>query len=529
MTSPGSIGYIKMIELHDYVQLFLVIILVFVLWFFITIILDFSDFNTKQIPIHLLQKSYIHIISRNIAHLGWLEVLWTIIPIIILTAIAIPSFKLLYALDVVNSPLLTLRCIGNQWYWAYECESTIPSQQELLQSFRNDRNPFIGAYITNGDAKWTHTKIKLINKELVPYLFPNINTSKYFDANLPRINMTAIPTFNKFVLHTLLDVIDFFKVNQFTMGLYVPRVKPAHIFDTLKNNVVNNIENGYPAALRNKLFLAYDFGPEDVTEAARPVLERFQTGLLEEYVLYQFKNRYRRFTHNLHDLNLNLNPDLDQQNDSNVFLTDFILSSTTDFEKIKRTKTFKEMIWPLEMIQLKNKKIKMGINPQKQHELLNGYLNIYTEITQLLDFIFMRETTDYNSNDIFSNKNLYDNFLQSCNNLLHLTKGVESFTIDSYMLDVDELQLGAFRLLETDNFPILPADAEIRLAVTGTDVIHSFAVPSLGVKIDAIPGRLNQFGIRVRSPGIYYGQCSELCGVGHGFMPIKLQFKKITE
>jgi heme/copper-type cytochrome/quinol oxidase subunit 2 len=95
---------------------------------------------------------------------------------------------------------------------------------------------------------------------------------------------------------------------------------------------------------------------------------------------------------------------------------------------------------------------------------------------------------------------------------------------DSYMLDADELMMGAFRLLETDVYPILPTDCEMRFIITSMDVLHSFAVPALGIKVDAIPGRLNQFGIKVRVPGIYFGQCSELCGVGHGFMPIKLKF-----
>lgn len=69
---------------------------------------------------------------------------------------------------------------------------------------------------------------------------------------------------------------------------------------------------------------------------------------------------------------------------------------------------------------------------------------------------------------------------------------------------------------------VLPIDTSIRLLVSSMDVIHSFAVPALGLKIDAIPGRLNSIGFLIDRPGIYYGQCSELCGILHGFMPIAL-------
>lgn len=78
------------------------------------------------------------------------------------------------------------------------------------------------------------------------------------------------------------------------------------------------------------------------------------------------------------------------------------------------------------------------------------------------------------------------------------------------------------RNIETDEAVVLPSDTNIRLIITSSDVIHSWAVPSLGVKLDAIPGRINSIGINIHREGIFYGQCSELCGILHGFMPIKI-------
>lgn len=94
---------------------------------------------------------------------------------------------------------------------------------------------------------------------------------------------------------------------------------------------------------------------------------------------------------------------------------------------------------------------------------------------------------------------------------------------DSYITPTNQLNLGDYRLLEVDNRLIIPTRANIRLMLTAADVIHSWAIPSLGVKIDAIPGRLNQSTFIVLLPGIYYGQCSEICGVNHRFIPIAIE------
>ena len=86
-----------------------------------------------------------------------------------------------------------------------------------------------------------------------------------------------------------------------------------------------------------------------------------------------------------------------------------------------------------------------------------------------------------------------------------------------------DLEAGQFRLLDVDNKVVIPVDTHVRLIVTGSDVIHDYAIPSLGVKIDAVPGRLNQSSFIALRPGVFRGQCSEICGVYHGFMPIAVK------
>nr|AJF93979.1 cytochrome c oxidase subunit 2 [Rossellidae sp. DVL-2014] len=93
----------------------------------------------------------------------------------------------------------------------------------------------------------------------------------------------------------------------------------------------------------------------------------------------------------------------------------------------------------------------------------------------------------------------------------------------SYMIPTEELTKGNNRVLEVDNRLIVPINTNIRILITAADVLHSFTIPSLGIKADAIPGRLNQVNFLASRPGVFYGQCSELCGTNHSFMPIVIE------
>lgn len=98
-----------------------------------------------------------------------------------------------------------------------------------------------------------------------------------------------------------------------------------------------------------------------------------------------------------------------------------------------------------------------------------------------------------------------------------------NFTFDAIMVPEKDLKPGQPRLLETDNTVVVPVDTNVRLLVTAADVIHAWAMPAFGVKKDGVPGRLNETWFRADREGLFYGQCSEICGAYHGYMPIKLQ------
>jgi cytochrome c oxidase subunit 2 len=107
----------------------------------------------------------------------------------------------------------------------------------------------------------------------------------------------------------------------------------------------------------------------------------------------------------------------------------------------------------------------------------------------------------------------------SCSNTLNLR-------YSNYMLTNEALKesssLGLFRVLETNKRVVLPTNTHIRLLITAVDVLHSWTIPSFGIKVDACPGRLNQANLFIKRFGVFFGQCSEICGINHGFMPIVL-------
>jgi cytochrome c oxidase subunit 1 len=143
--------------------------------------------------------------------------------------------------------------------------------------------------------------------------------------------------------------------------------------------------------------------------------------------------------------------------------------------------------------------------------------------------VYANKLTDYDSIDRFATlEMMYKDmgYLKNRSLLSYLYTPVvipeTTIKFDSYMIHEAELNLGDLRLLKTDMPLFLPKNTHIRLLITSSDVLHSWAVPSFGVKVDAVPGRLNQTSLYLKNSGTFYGQCSELCGVNHAFMPIEV-------
>jgi len=111
----------------------------------------------------------------------------------------------------------------------------------------------------------------------------------------------------------------------------------------------------------------------------------------------------------------------------------------------------------------------------------------------------------------------------------NIAEHIEGHKFESYMVPTADLDTGELRLLEVDQRLVLPTNSHIQVTVTAADVLHSWSVPALGIKVDACPGRLNQTSIFIKRSGLFYGQCSEICGENHGFMPIAVRSTGINE
>jgi cytochrome c oxidase subunit 2 len=109
------------------------------------------------------------------------------------------------------------------------------------------------------------------------------------------------------------------------------------------------------------------------------------------------------------------------------------------------------------------------------------------------------------------------------------SKDSKTLSFDSRIIEDKDLKPGELRLLEVDRRVVVPVGETVQLLITAGDVLHSFAVPSLGIKKDAVPGRVNETWFRISKPGLYYGQCSELCGIKHGYMPIAIEAVSMAE
>lgn len=332
------------IELHNYIFFFLVIILAFVVTLLFNTLNSFyfNFFYNKSIFQYFIsgwnsnlkfitQKKLINdfLNYKPITHGTVLEIVWTLVPAVILAFIAVPSFSLLYAMSETIEPSMTLKVIGHQWYWSYE-------YSDFQLSF-------------------------------------NFLKSEFDILFLKQINHL-----NSIYSLSLLDTL--WSNNNFSSN---------------NNNIIWSELNNVELSSVSKLF--------------------------------------------------NLN-----------FLNSSIISD-----------------------------IQVNILSE---EILNKIQNIAIA---------------------YNNLNFNNSF---CN----------SFFFDSYMIDSNDLMPGEKRLLETDIPLILPIKTHIRVLVTADDVLHCFAVPRFGIKVDAVPGRLNEGHLFIKDLGVYYGQCSEICGVNHGFMPIQV-------
>jgi heme/copper-type cytochrome/quinol oxidase subunit 2 len=399
------------VDLHNHIFFFLVLVFVFVFWIFGNVLYHFwwRIAHPRNLS-DLLDRSAL-VSFRHLSHSTFLEVVLTIIPSFILVAIAIPSFALLYAMDEIMEPTLTLKVIGHQWYWSYEYSNCI-----------------------------SHLTIDPVeHPELVPQSFWEHLISSASAAHEEFLAYVSKP-------RGFSSMMDFYE--HANDSQYVDRFMEIH------NAVSPDIIKGVYEIRPEDVPL-----PEDIAQAFGKIIDVPIPGF--SFKQYEDMNSY---IESCRDIDLRA---IDEEFVSHINQA-FDLPAGDPI-----IRNMKPLLLNSEAILLE--------------------LKIRSALGQPISFVGKADN-------------------------------IPAVHFDSYMLNEDELlKRGDYRLLEVDEPVVLPVNTHIRLLITADDVIHSFAVPQLGIKVDAVPGRLNQQGIFIKRSGVFYGQCSELCGVNHGFMPIVIK------
>lgn len=370
------------INFHHDLMFYLFIILFFVVFMLSRCIVLFSHEKVNKIYV--------------VTHAPILEIIWTIIPAMILVIIAIPSFALLYSMDEIVDPAFTVKVIGHQWYWTYEL--TDPDVKNVLnhiQTQTHNQNEFLDIF---GKLPYTEPEKKSWAESGFP---PEFDFSR--PENMPRLRWNILNDPTVFTVH----ILELYKANE------TGQIPDESLLDQ------ESAEDIFIRLLRKDM-------------AQKRFLE-----------LQEYKKEHGHYPPYENPLPKKVREPL------TITVDDINALSLTEKDKTS---------------------VKNALYPYKEARIFKGKLRFDSYLVPVED------------NDSLTRKYEY--------------------------------------LLKVDNPLHVPVHLVVRVLVTSADVLHSWAVPSLGVKIDACPGRLNETSFYLNYASTFYGQCSEICGINHGFMPI---------
>ena len=381
-------------------------------------------------------------------HGSRLEIFWTSIPACILMSIALPSFALLYGMDDLSKPVITLKAVGNQWYWNYEYTDNITiNKNREMTNYKNIVDSLITTVNLEKSYIAGYNALVVPNTVKTPSIFDFSKKCQYFMflfGNQSKIATNLTILYDQWICYYAT------KMSLIELLIYLD------LFTTLeflfKQNTSNFLFNS------NLFFLLHQTIKQHVTlDLYLPIMDYL------DFINNDNKALFVNF--------------LVFKNFSNYYYKSLIFAKSHIFNA--------SLLNYSDFLAISEKHI--------QEKIINNLITLTN----------------------FSNNNSYNVPNQAQSTLLRF---------DSYMISDDELLEAKklFRLLSVDNYVCLPIKTHIRILVTANDVLHSWAVPALGIKLDACPGRLNQTGLYIKREGDFYGQCSEICGVNHAFMPIHI-------
>lgn len=525
------------IRFHHDLFFFLISILTFVIFILYRCI---SKFNKKKNPEPII-----------VTHAPVLEIIWTVIPAIILFIIAIPSFSLLYSMDFINVPFLTFKVIGHQWYWSYEFLNDFFFEKKNFNNLINKYNN----QLEEPKSVFENYKEDMFSILSEEEFLPIVPVLKYISAE-----GVSNKSYVNYLSNITTELLRGNSLNEY--------------FDML---VTENFSEEGMKAIVDK----YQSKPDILTEADKEITStlpvwyaQYFNGRDEAEYKHDWENFIERAVREREYLNTNqTQAENASQTEEEILQKKFLVTSQDIVNKVFEERENESLLMELEKFFnsldkkgfILNEKIDENImnkvqeaaktefdlrgkistawdSQSEEHRELRKTINAGSEnviFWETFDEVmFYREILNHVAathlvekfeatdpekvseklNNVQSQKQAFLKQVKKLN--LNVTD--PSISYDSYMLPDDSLTSMRDRLLKVDNPLYLPIQQHIRLLITSSDVLHSWAVPSLGIKVDACPGRLNQTTTYIYRPGIYYGQCSEICGVNHGFMPINV-------
>lgn len=478
---PATPAMEGIIDFHHDLMFVLIVISVLVLWLMGKILLFFRADARYKINFAELRR----------AHHTFLEIVWTVTPSVILLCVAMPSSSLLYAMDEIVHPQLTVKAIGHQWYWSYEYNdrltvrsssdtTVVPAsgQHSLEVSPKPISEGATGRRFSLLDSRrlWFQAgreKLAVLDKfageqrvaVLLWWAFRGMA------ENLGNGEATNSPRARQMARLAWLDAVFEPRVSRllkwWLLSLSTSDLAPSR-----------NVNSRHSGQVRKDTW-QWLYAPEELR------VRRLLRWWVENQIFEDGTNpraREREIWHWLYASE-------DQRRVYNLlrwWLENQPWSDVPALPVHPDARSKMPIIWLVTYV-------------------TENYTNRGNRSKPLV--LFPGVAADLGPRG-------REGSLRTI--LVHKRPKI----FDSTMILEDDLPVGAFRLLEVDNRVVLPAKTHIRILVTAADVLHSWAVPSLGIKIDACPGRLNQVGCFIKRPGVYHGQCSEICGVNHAFMPI---------
>lgn len=462
--------------------------------------------KTRSLDITLMRYVLRNVFNfKPVTHNFVIEFAWTVAPIFLLMLIVVPSFSLLYAMGEIIEPTLTVKVIGNQWYWSYEFSDfyypTPAYNDETIKYFN-------AAVFSTGMFEYSRVNANYLDEMLI---FSNPARSllgELYDSIESFIDVMGSPSLLKQVprevyailytamVHTMMYWQETFsndpqyKGISFNYSGYTPSL--SDFYALVSRHLLKHGMYDYGSVLSLTTSLK---APETIMKF---LCELFKRDNIEPYQNWNLSP-------------IELDSLLDYWGDEPGIMPKWY-TNTSCLVYANKLKA----IWT-------------GSTLAASKTAYNFVEASSPSINYISDVLFSEksdtETLKVAESQYFGWSNALVEFEKAiCSApLVQPATGVDAFGVikyDSYITDISDLAEGGVRLLETDVPLVLPINTHIRFLVTSNDVIHSFAVPALGVKIDAMPGRISAVPVYISQVGRYFGQCSEICGTGHGFMPI---------